>query len=367
MKTFECRNVNDAFRKVVDFFHQKSTEGYDVRREKSRNGDVLRVNGPACISYGLPQERVLFNVNRDCNPFFHVYEALWMLGGREDLKSLEYYVSSFGDYSDDGETLNGAYGNRWRYAKIADVHNIGGEPLRDQLKLLIDHFKKDPATRRAVLQMWNVEDDLLQVNDSKDVCCNLSAVFEIEELSFVSPEGTTHNASLLNMTVFNRSNDAVWGALGANVVHFSFLQEYLAAWLGAGVGKYYQISSNLHVYLDKFEPLKWLGTGHRTMHDAVEPIYGLGDQPMKIVPLVRDPMLFDEELNWFLNNNETPVTEPFLLHVAQPMATAYRHHKERDYGKANEAMQRVMSDDWRWAGIQWLQRRERSWLKAQKK
>jgi hypothetical protein len=34
------------------------------------------------------------------------------------------------------------------------------------------------------------------------------------------------------MTVTNRSNDLCWGMLGANYVHFTILQEYLAARLG---------------------------------------------------------------------------------------------------------------------------------------
>ena len=40
--------------------------------------------------------------------------------------------------------------------------------------------ENDVESRRAVLQMWNVEDDLLKVDSSRDVCCNLSVLFTVE-------------------------------------------------------------------------------------------------------------------------------------------------------------------------------------------
>ena len=62
------------------------------------------------------------------------------------------------------------------------------------------------------------------------------------------------------MTVCNRSNDMLWGAYGANAVHMSMLQEYLASRLEIAVGEYTQISDSFHVYQnDVWERCKELG------------------------------------------------------------------------------------------------------------
>src|SRR5690606_25634418 len=114
------------------------------------------------------------------------------LAGRNDVAPLAYYNSRMTEFSDDGETFNGAYGYRWRHGKIDgespvwsernDLNVKGGHGI-DQLQILIQHLKTNPNSRRAVLQMWNVEDDLLKVDSSKDVCCNLSACFSIRNTS----------------------------------------------------------------------------------------------------------------------------------------------------------------------------------------
>jgi hypothetical protein len=75
---------------------------------------------------------------------------------------------------------------------------------------------------------------------TKDMPCN-----DMVMLSRSGPD-----FELLNMTVCNRSNDAIWGAYGANAVQFSMLQEYIAAKVGCNVGTYTQMSNNFHVYED---------------------------------------------------------------------------------------------------------------------
>jgi thymidylate synthase len=82
-----------------------------------------------------------------------------MLAGREDVAPLAYYAKNMLNYSDDGHTLNGAYGYRWRHA------DTSVEP-RDQLEIIVEHLQNKPESRRAVLTMWDVEDDLMQIDES---------------------------------------------------------------------------------------------------------------------------------------------------------------------------------------------------------
>lgn len=193
----------------------------------SRNGRVLAIQEPVTIKYLNPQDRVLLSPTRDANPFFHMAEAMWMLAGRNDLAPVEAYVSTFGQYSDDGITLHGAYGHRW-------INHFG----IDQLTELVTELRTS-GSRRAVLGMWDPRADLPKLRTGgKDVPCNTHAYFAIR------------TDGKLDMTVCNRSNDAIFGCFGANLVHFSILQEYLASVLGVPVGKYCQVTNNLHIYLD---------------------------------------------------------------------------------------------------------------------
>lgn len=691
-------SVNDAFRRLVRGIH---TGEIPTVQRPSRNGDVLQIDEPVTITYRKPTRRVLFNPVRDANPFFHVYEALWMLAGRNDVAPLTYYNSRMREFSDDGETLNGAYGYRWREA--------------NQLDIIVDHLKVDPTSRRAVLQMWNVEDDLLKLGHyepckergcvngkwqnarglamlaegadcpicrgagkrlkdfSKDVCCLAP------EVKFRSPEGDTdiaslagrfqsesgfkfpvysidtvtgdqqicwmtnawktgvkpvfkvsfddgssvrmtadhkvfrktkmfdgkrcigikvdevtvgdlsvgdrllatlsedsaartnvggyrqykrnvfrntggrnmalehreyvrlfqplldghlvhhengnkldnrlsnltqmvnrdhyrmgktgqdnphcrmsaddkvargrkhsasiraywdgvpadvrsammthkknrtpeqeqliadfrgsrsnhkvvgieragvtpvydftvpgrHNAVLsngvvvhncnlsvmfslrnveseptilpdhanpgrhntmttirrhLDMTVTNRSNDLIWGLLGANVVHFSFLQEYLAARLGVEVGRYNQFTNNLHVYTERWKPEEWLayresGYDGWESFDSLTHRFSTYPEGVEPFPLVKDPIAFDRELPLFVKrfSGKLPPeelaaqwSEPFFNDVAQPMLIAFSCAKEGDYHSALLGMEEIAAQDWRVVATQWLERR----------
>ena len=364
----KTRNVNSAFRTIVAGV--KSGEIPTVATD-SRAGKVLQVAEPVLVTYSNPRERVLFNSARDANPFFHLFEALWMLSGRQDVAPLAYYNSRMKDFSDDGRTFNGAYGYRWR--KHFDVTDNSEEgPYIDQLDLLVKHLKENPASRRAVLQMWTVEDDLLKVDTSKDVCCNLSVMFSLREIPWEYPNERQRRHTeevtgyvprhVLDMTVTNRSNDAIWGLLGANYVHFSILQEYMAARLGVEVGQYHHFTNNLHFYTadGRWEPEKWLDD-----KGAENAAYAMTGHPGKDIPLVSSDA-FDKEVGRFVDRHgedsiATEFTEPFLQRVAQPMCVAFHHHKQRDYKAALQAAHGIAAADWQFVSVAWLTKRKETY------
>lgn len=372
------RNVNDAFTGLVRGIHEGSIPTEVL---PSRYGEVMCIEEPVIVTYTHPTERVLFNTARNANPFFHAYEALWMLAGRNDVVPLAYYNSRMAEFSDDGQTFNGAYGYRWRKTEAQTGPSYLDRSSVDQLPIIINHLKAKPESRRAVLQMWNVQDDLLKIDTSKDVSCNLSVCLSVEQgmcrmcngtgtIEIMdkdgSPEsydctycdGMPHNQPrYLNMTVFNRSNDLIWGMLGANVVHFSILQEYMAAHLGLDVGRYNQVSNNLHAYTKNWEPEKWLAISG--LQPTTDMSYPSG------FPLIKNPTQFDGELYDFVEqnvSNDKGLTsqyyqEPFLDRVALPMFTAFHFYKDKDYQAAFHWIDRVEAKDWQLAGRQWLERR----------
>lgn len=367
--------VNDAFKRLINIFCGPT----NTVSVPSRNGPVRMIEEPVLLRYANPLDRVLLYPGRDANPFFHVYEALWMLAGRNDVASVANYVSRMRTFSDDGQVLNGAYGYRWRHAKVADIYNENVEPVQDQLGILVDHLKDNPSSRRAVLQMWDVEDDLLKIGSdnpaynldgsarhfdadgnpvfppgshgragSRDVCCNLSVMFSIrsEGSDTVQADG---EVSYLDMTVTNRSNDLIWGCLGANYVHFTVLQEYMARRIGVEVGVYNHFTNNLHAYEATWEPAKWFA--------GSEPLLEVtGDR----VRLDTD----DEEIRSFVSRNSDPAKESsagfssrFLSTVAGPMCRAYGHYKRGELYPAMDYANRVADPYWRAACEAWLRRR----------
>jgi len=318
-----------------------------------------------------------------------------MLAGRNDVASLAYYNSKMKEFADNNKTLNGAYGYRWRNAsqgQKAGQQSWEENYKFDQLQFLIRHLKETPNSRRSVLQMWNVEDDLLKIDVSSDVCCNTNAYFLVEDEKY------------LNMTVCNRSNDMVWGMLGANVVHMSFLLEYMAAHLGLKVGTYNQFTNNLHVYTERWEPEKWLegsipkhfcsdcyplkhvkagykiGTCEECGKSDVEigcytpPIIPVLDYTP--IPLIEDPQRFDKELLTFvdeysmtsekLRTNPIRYQETFLEDVALPLCMAFHNHKQREYKEAHTWLGHVADKAWQYVGRQWIEKRERLWKEEQK-
>jgi hypothetical protein len=195
--------------------------------EETRNGPVLRFPEPVVLAYPDPTRRILDWEVRDANPFFHHFEAMWMLAGRQDVEPLLFFNPRMADYCDDGKIARGfGYGWRWR-------HHFGF----DQIEAVIKRLRENPADRRGVLTMWDVQD--LQA-DTQDFACNMQVIFTPVKLE----EGYA-----LDMLVTNRSNDLIYGTMGSNLYHFSILHEYMAKKTGMQLGTYSQMTTNLHIYL----------------------------------------------------------------------------------------------------------------------
>lgn len=347
MKVIRGVNVNEVFQIAV----MSLREDQALLETDSRNGPVLSFPTPLTTIYERPDERVLFSAERNCNPFFHFIEGLWMIAGRQDLKTLTMFAKKMADFSDDGVLVNGAYGYRW-------TEWFG----RDQLSTVIDLLRKNPLDRRAVLQMWDCTQDL--GSSSKDVPCNTQVFLRGRPTSHWgeyfgdktrSPQ-ERQNKYYLDMTVTNRSNDLIWGMYGANAVHFSMVHEYLASCMGMGLGRYYQVSSNPHVYLDVWRPLdEKLPQG---IHPDPYEAYGL--QP---VPLVDKWEEFDVEVCLFfdwLHSGESHVgyQNQIFPKTAIPMVEAWWLWKEQMINEAIDKAREIEAPDWRKACVEWLERKK---------
>jgi hypothetical protein len=356
-------NVNQALALGLELMRDASC----TVTEDTRNGPVISATVPVTTVTRNPYERVLFSPARNANPFFHLMEALWMLSGRNDLQWLAQYNKRMKEFSDDGgATQPGAYGFRWR-------NHFG----YDQLNEIIDHLTANPNSRRAVLSMWDgwgihqtaegqyqMSGDLLSARDSADVPCNTHIYFRILN-------------GALDMTVCCRSNDLWWGAHGANAVHFSVLQEYVAAWLNIKLGSMTQISNNYHVYTDVVKDFD------SKARDAVEHDHYNRGGLVETSPMFHynTMELFERDLPAFMDHFDpklNPIKEPydrmgarmvdglslghpFLRDVALPMARAWDARKTYDYESAVALCHSVgaLNSDWRRASVDWMTRQMR--------
>lgn len=340
MHTIEARNVNDAYEKAIRLIN---IVGEPVQ---TRNGPAYRAPRPVTTTYYKPDECVLLDPDRDANPFFHVMEALWILAGRRDVAWLSYFNSRIATYSDNGVTFHGAYG--WRLRTHFGVDQIAGA---------INLLRANPDDRRVVLSIWDPIVDLAA--NSKDIPCNDMCKVEIAN-------------GRLQLSVFNRSNDILWGCYGANAVQFSFLQQYIAAALGVPVGCLHQISTNWHWYGALPTTKDWIGTNPYLAENALVPLSLLTDDET-IDMLDNDLRLFFQDAPDFLAGKppyvaprEVPYQTRWMREVAWPMLRAWHAFKKTDFnGDAKPrnwpdallCADRILAKDWRVACVSWLERR----------
>jgi len=297
-----------------------------------------------------PRERVLFWARRDANPFFHFFESLWMLAGRNDVAFLQQFVGRMKLFSDDGKRFHGAYGYRWRqHFDPSDVRLSG----MDQLVILGERLAMDPTDRRSVLTMWDPTVDLGA--DGKDFPCNTHAYF------------SRNVRGELDMSILNRSNDVIWGLYGANAFHFSVLQEYMAARIGCHVGTYFHFSNNYHAYLNTFEPLRNMWDA-KANGDAMSPYQMHGPELVYPYDWFQDCTInqWDEDLEAFFDGdgaNFTPadVETPFWQDVVWPLWEAHRVYRETEgiirYQAAISMVENCAAMDLHKACKEWLERR----------
>lgn len=303
------------------------------------------MQSPVCTEFTNPTERVIFHSERDANPFFHLFESFWMLCGRNDVAYLKELNSRMSYFSDDGVTFHGAYGYRWK-------EHFGTDQLETAINLLRNH----PDTRRCVVTMWDPECDLHETEGGyKDLPCNTQLYFR------VSAE------KRLTLTILNRSNDAIWGAYGANAVHFSVLQEYVAAITGFTIGPMYTFTNNLHAYKETYSKVSQLADRARDPYRTVyECPYSAGI--VKPHRLVNSPSNIQSEIQDFVGGRlEGSYQNKFFNLVAVPMRLAYNAWKhgtgERRYKEALHHIAQMPEDnDWRVASKEWLERRYKKWL-----
>lgn len=235
---------------MVDTYDVADELYIDVARKLKKTSLYVSPRGHLCgellgLTYKvlIPRSRWIKNTGRELSLSFALGEFCWIMRGSNDLNTIAYYAPSYSKYSDDGETLNGAYGSR-----IIHWGNI------DQIKYVINKLKSDKDSRQAIIQIYN---PTLDSKETKDVPCNILLHFILR-----------HNE--LNLLVYSRSQDFIFG-FPYDLFHWTMLQEIIATELGVEMGFYQNMTGSMHIYEKDYYKLESICKYGFTI-DAMNPL-----------------------------------------------------------------------------------------------
>ena len=135
---------------------------------------------------------------------------------------LGQYADMWNHLSDDGKTINSAYGYLLRAH-----HGF------DQVSKVIECLIADPYSRRATMKI-NVPHNNPDLYHTKDEPCTMYMQFFIK-------------GNKLDMQVAMRSND-MWYGLPYDLIYFWSIQDFIAKALNKEVGSYTHFAGSLHIY-----------------------------------------------------------------------------------------------------------------------
>ena len=199
---------------ALELLHEGHKVGNTIELQNAQFSFDVRTNNIAtCRDISLP---------------YLFAEMTWYLAGSQSMKFISKFGSMWERISDDGETSNSAYG-----------HIMFMRYGFDQLNRIIELLKKDPGSRRALI---NINIPNPRVIETKDEPCTICLQFLIRD-------------GKLDCTGMMRSND-IWYGLPYDIVFFTEVQKHIASELGIDVGTYTHFATSLHVYekdIDKLE------------------------------------------------------------------------------------------------------------------
>lgn len=185
-----------------------------------------------------PTLSVINLVSRNIDMKYLAGELAFYLSGSNNLSFIKHYSSFWEKISDDGLTVNSAYGKRL----FMDQHNG-----QSQYSYALAQLINDKDTRKAV--MFISGPDMSLIGSSDNVCTN--------ELQFMIRDNKLH------MFTTMRSND-IWFGLTYDVVFFTFIQRLVLVTLKhtyptLELGEYIHDARSLHVYSRNYDAINIFG------------------------------------------------------------------------------------------------------------
>ena len=160
-----------------------------------------------------------------------VEELLWFLRAETNIKSLvEKNVHIWNAWAKKNGELGPIYGYQWRKWPKENGHV-------DQIKNIIEEIKKNPNSRRLVVNSWNVS----QIDEMALPPCHTMFQFYVAD-------------NRLSCQLYQRSADIFLG-LPFNIASYSLLTHMIAQICDLEVGDFVHSIGDAHVYMDHLDQI----------------------------------------------------------------------------------------------------------------
>lgn len=221
MRAFNGQTIANVYGQLIEYLKSKYATKTATTREC--NDCILCIKNPTLDNIRFPYRRKL-------STDYSRAELEWYWSGNNSCQAIGEHASMWLKLTDDGKTSNSAYG-----------YILEQKYGFDQIQQVIELLKRDPESRRAVL---NISDPTIDRINTKDMQCTIAVQFLLRN-------------DELNMTVYMRSNDVFFG-LPYDYIYFLSLQDYIARKLSVKTGTYTHHAGSMHMYdkdIEKFNEL----------------------------------------------------------------------------------------------------------------
>lgn len=231
----------------------------ESKKRETRGRVCYELPEPYMFKITNPTARLVMIPERKWYGILPYAESLWFASGRNDMAFIHHYLARMDNFSDDNVYLRGGYGPRFRHFNGDSLDYAVDKQFKeqshevDQFRYVLECFKEDELTRRAIITIGDPMKDDFDANhhlkQTLDVPCTRLLHFMRDA-----------SDKKLNLVVSMRSNDMLWGASAVNIFNYTFMQEYFAAMLNMEIGSYFHIANNFHFYEDKLDIVKQLAS-----------------------------------------------------------------------------------------------------------
>lgn len=159
-----------------------------------------------------------------------IHELLWFLQGDTNIRYLkENGVSIWDEWANPDGELGPVYGKQWRSWATADGGTI------DQIAWLVDEIKRNPDSRRLIINAWNVGD----LPKMALMPCHTMFQFYVVD-------------GKLSCQLYQRSGDIFLG-VPFNIASYALLTHMIAQACGLKVGDFVHTLGDAHLYSNHFD------------------------------------------------------------------------------------------------------------------
>jgi len=159
-----------------------------------------------------------------------IHELLWFLKGDTNIKYLkDNGVTIWDEWADENGNLGPVYGYQWRSWPSASGDHI------DQISQLIDQIKKNPDSRRLLVNAWNVS----EISKMKLPPCHILFQFYVAD-------------GKLSCQLYQRSADLFLG-VPFNIASYALLTHMVAQVCNLEVGEFIHTLGDAHIYSNHFD------------------------------------------------------------------------------------------------------------------